>query len=954
MTLLLFHPPPSIRRKDSQVDVKMHEQLPIRRPRTVVFALVAIVLCHGVAAAQGLTGALIGTVKDDQGGLLAGAVVRLGSPALIGAVTTLTTNERGQLRFPSLPPGLYELDITMPGFATLHEADILIGAGATIERTVVLKLAGIAESVVVEGAGSRVDARNPGVGARFGPDDIKAIPTRRASMFDWIRAAPGISPTSPSSGTATTVSAFGSGTNENQFLIDGTNFTCPCNGIARAEPGVDFIQEVQIQSTGASAEFGNVQGAVINVVTRQGGARLLSDASYYSQTAGLTSQPVSRPLGGPGTPQSGYERARYRDLTANLGGPVVRDRAWFFIGYQYLRDYDSQPGTDPDLPRTYEQDKIFAKLTWQPAPGWQLDHSLHNEFWVNPEPPTLARPFPVTLRSHASVPAMTFFHLTHASSANTLWDVRVGRFVYARDDDPSTGDRTTPARLDTGTNILSGAPQAFSALKLSRTSAKATVTQYRAGLWGADHEWKLGVQFERGEHRTPIITPTGVRYVDTNGTPAQAVSSAPSNSGGLSLTSSAFISDALTLGDRLTVNAGVRFDQSRAISQDLHAVDLEGRETDDIVSGLGTLYTWNVWTPRIGVTMKLTSDGRTMLRSSYGRFSQGVLTGEIGLFHPAVTPITTMGFESVTGGYTRLVSVVDNEINLRLDRHTRAPHTDEYSVGLDRELGQRLTVAIAYVRKDGANFIGWTDIGGQYRDGTRILIDGRSVPVFELTNNTRDRRFLLTNQDGYEMTYNGLVLVVDRRRSNGWQAFGSYTLSRTSGLQPSSGTTAAGAQVSTIAPSVTFGRDPNDLTNAHGRLPGDRPHAFRAMGSVDVPRTGIVVAASMQYFSGKPWAAIALVGLPQTNNQATQRVQLEPRGSRRLSPQALLDVRVSRTFSFGGSRRIELLVDVLNVLNDAAEEGLVSENLFSPNFGLPNTFVDPRRAMVGLRVNLGR
>ena len=228
--------------------------------------------------------------------------------------------------------------------------------------------------------------------------------------------------------------------------------------------------------------------------------------------------------------------------------------------------------------------------------------------------------------------------------------------------------------------------------------------------------------------------------------------------------------------------------------------------------------------------------------------------------------------------------------------------------------------------------------------------DGRSVPVFELINNTRDRRFLLTNQDGYEMTYNGLVLV-ERQRSHGWQAFGSYTLSRTSGLQPSSGTTAGGAQVSTIAPSVTFGRDPNDLTNARGRLPGDRPHVFRAMGSVEVPRIAILIAASMQYFSGKPWAATALVGLPQTNNQATQRVQLEPRGSRRLSSQALLDMRGSKTFSFGGSRRIELLV---HVLNDTAEEGLVSENLFSPNFGLPNTFVDPRRAMVGLRVNLGR
>ena len=232
----------------------------------------------------------------------------------------------GQLRFPALPPGRYALDIELPGFAPYHEADIRIGAGATIERTVVLQLAGLAESVVVEGAGSRIDARDPGFGTRFGPEDLRAIPTRRSSMFDLIRAAPGISPTSPSSGTVTTVSAFGSGTNENQFLFDGTNFTCPCNGVARAEPGIDFIQEVQVQSVGASAEFGNMQGAVINVITRQGSERFLFDAAYYAQTAGLTSQPVALPYLGSGQAESGYERARYRDFTTNLGGPVVRDR----------------------------------------------------------------------------------------------------------------------------------------------------------------------------------------------------------------------------------------------------------------------------------------------------------------------------------------------------------------------------------------------------------------------------------------------------------------------------------------------------------------------------------------------------------------------------------------------------------------------------------------------------
>ena len=291
----------------------------------LAFVAAACVLLPRVTCAQGLTGALIGTVRDAQGGVLPGAAVRVNSPALIGGPATMTTNEKGQLRFPALPPGPYVLDIEMPGFATLHEEDIIIGAGATIERMAVLKLAGLAESVVVQGSGSRIDARNPGFGTRFGPEDLNAIPTRRTGMSDLLRAAPGISPTSPASGTNTTVSAFGSGTNENQFLIDGTNFTAPGTGIARAEPGSHFIQEVHVQSVGASAEVGNVQGAVINVITRQGSERFLYDASYYGQAASLTSQPV-RLRYNSGQQDSGYERARYRDFTTTLGGPVIRDR----------------------------------------------------------------------------------------------------------------------------------------------------------------------------------------------------------------------------------------------------------------------------------------------------------------------------------------------------------------------------------------------------------------------------------------------------------------------------------------------------------------------------------------------------------------------------------------------------------------------------------------------------
>jgi hypothetical protein len=117
-----------------------------------------------------------------------------------------------------------------------------------------------------------------------------------------------------------------------------------------------------------------------------------------------------------------------------------------------------------------------------------------------------------------------------------------------------------------------------------------------------------------------------------------------------------------------------------------------------------------------------------------------------------------------------------------------------------------------------------------------------------------------------------------------------------------------------------------------------------------VPRTPIELAANLQHFSGKPWAATTVVSLPQNTQQ---RVLLEERGTRRLSSQTLLDVRVSTTLRFGSSRRIDLLVDVLNALNEDAEEALVSDNLFASTFGSGTSFVDPRRVMFGVRLKLG-
>ena len=156
----------------------------------LVFVMVGSLPRVSLVYGQSLTGSLIGTVKDPQGAVVPRAVGTLTSPALIGRTETSITNQQGQLRFPALPPGQYTLTVEVPGFAPYREEALRIGIGATIERTVMLSPAAIQESVAVESAGSRLDARGSVFETRFGPDDLRAIPTRRFSMFDFIRAAP--------------------------------------------------------------------------------------------------------------------------------------------------------------------------------------------------------------------------------------------------------------------------------------------------------------------------------------------------------------------------------------------------------------------------------------------------------------------------------------------------------------------------------------------------------------------------------------------------------------------------------------------------------------------------------------------------------------------------------------------------------------------------------------------
>ena len=505
--------------------------------RLLLFVALPGVLCPGTAAAQGLTGALIGTVKDAQGGVLPGAAVRVSSPALIGGPTTADHEREGTAALSGAASRVVRPRHRAAGFATYHEEDIAIGAGATIERTADPE-AGRRRRI---GRRRRARARgskraDPGFGTRFGPEDLKADPdatrqhvrldqgAHRACRRPRRRAAP--APPSPRSAPAPTRTSSSS-----------TAPTSPARATASRAPSRASTSSRKCKSSrsGASAEFGNVQGAVINVVTRQGSERLLYDASYYGQTAGLTSQPVAAAAGAAGT---ATERLRARPIPRPHHEPRRSGRSRSAVVLRRLpvsarlrQPAGHRSGAAEDL--RAEQDLREADV----AAGPGLAAGAEPPRRVLGQPRTARRSRRRSkrpLRTHASVPAITFGHLTHTLSANTA----VGR--ARRTFCLHAGERPEHRQSDDAEPVRHACTGVFErrAADVRRADAHPHDRQGDAQSLPAravgrrSRSGRSARKSSAASTSRPSIIPTGVRFVDNNGAARlRPISSDPSNIG---------------------------------------------------------------------------------------------------------------------------------------------------------------------------------------------------------------------------------------------------------------------------------------------------------------------------------------------------------------------------------------------------------------------------------------
>ena len=926
--------------------------------RVVSLAVTVLFACSLSGEAQVVTGSMIGLVMDESSGVLPGVTVTATSPARPAGPVVVVTNERGEYRLAALPPGTYELWIELPGFQTYVEQDVLLTIGRTIERNVTLPLATVAETVTVTGESPVVDPRQTQVTQSLPQEAVDAIPVSRGGLGSWMSAMPGVTSSNYSYG-GTGVNVMGSANRDTSYIIDGMYTNHVATGSSWSWHDLDAAAEINLTTLGASAEYQVAQGGVMNLISKSGTNAFHGDAQLYFLPKGLVSQPIKLdcncPLG-----ESGFRMYRYRDWSTHVGGPIVKDRVWFHTGITATGPSIRNPGA-PDRPREHwliqGETRSITKVQWQINNNLHFQQNFNYEFWnwFSPIFPSPSRPLE-TLRLYPGDMRFLGSQLTATLGPRTVLTARYFRssmpYGYIGLGPNLNADelsQTTPGRRDTFTGVSrDNATSPGQAFEPRRDDVNVKVNHY-ISTERMTHNIRFGVQLARNRDTGQAAWPGGVLFLDFKGAPDLAQFEPPTVYSAAYQSRGVWFEDEINIG-RMTIVPGVRFDRMRAYSPpapefDPTEVNTNGglcrcvvsfEKTGGEIPGRGDMFTWNKISPRVGINVRLTSDNRTVLRATAGRYYRAIYINDYTGVHPGLGVKTLMEWDPATGDYTTLVSVTDPFANIGVDPDIDAPYSDQYSIAVERELGRNLGFTVTYVRKEGRNLIGWQDVGGVYGTQEVTAPNGQTVEVFPLLNSPSDRLFVRTNPAGFFTRYNGLILAVNRRYADRWMLNANYTYSKTEGLDiPPGGSTFASSR----------GQDPNDRINRTGRQSFDRPHMFGLTGAYEIPKIETQVSSNLSIVSGFPHGAQLQVRLPQ----GRRRIYFTPPGAFRRQNESWLILRVSKMLLRDGARRLELGVEMKNLLQETAGRSLASEVFLSPNFGVQTRTPHPRLLMLRVR-----
>jgi hypothetical protein len=897
----------------------------------------ALILLSGLAFSQsGTTGAIEGKVTDDQGAPLPGAQVRLSSPDLIGGAQTKVTGAEGKFRFVALPRGTYVLEASLAGFSTSKKDNIKVFVGETITVDLALTIGKLEEEVTVKATAPVVDVKDTQMNATN--LDKQMLQTVGAEMrwkdsTNLINLAPGVKDSS-AMGAPSSVS--------NQWQIDGQGLlTYMGDGRPWSFPDIDIIEEAKVSGSGANAEYGDFTGAMLNLVTKSGGNTFdgLLAASYSPFSWNQKNFDPADPL------FSMYQappRTRYLDFHIGLGGPVVTDKLWFYVSGGTMREETEIKSSDAAAvlgTRVSQIPKAFGKLTYQIDKNSRLSAFAEYENWnmVNFDL-SVNRPEEASCEQVGpAVPVSLDF--LHTFTENTFAEIKLGYYNEHWDQNPNQG-RDVPQHYDWRTGMYSGNDSNWSVNPTRQFTAIATVTHHADNFVKGSHDFKVGVEYMRGVDNTKQEYTGGFTYTDNYSyswiyydyryvTQAFTYGFDIKSNG---WKASAFAQDSWTIGNRLTVNPGIRWSMQRGYLPHLQQEAFFKPR--------------NYLEPRIGLTLDLFGDHTTALKAHYGRFHESFKTWYFNGVDPGYKDWVM--YELLPDGTKVEIWRVPYSKPATMDPHIGVPYSDQFTVGLERTIMQDASVGVTFIYREYKDFIGRVNMTAIWEKGPYTYEDQngnlQTIEVYRQTSPAEDDRFEVTNpRAGLSPTllitpknkYTGISLSFNKRFSAGWMFHIDYTYSQAKGNMYNSGTAAWGGN---------YFENPNRQINAYGNLIYDAPHSLNIYGTISLP-WGFVLTPRFTYQSGWNWTPYV-----QVNEIAgSPWVFLEERGSERLPAQIALDLRLEKLFTFTERYRLGLILDAFNIFNRGVPTGVYGQ-VNGPNYGLASSVCEPAYIRVGMRL----
>ena len=926
-------------------------------------------------------------MADVQGLAVPGATVTLRGEALIAPLFAVTLAD-GSYRFRALRRGSYDVTFELPGFRTLVREGVIIEGNRVIRIDAALEVAAVAETVTVSGAAPVVDVRTTALVNDFGVAELQEVPSA-TDVWAVLGQTPGVRMRGFDVGGShksqqTGYESFGI-RNQNRILADGVDTT-------EGEGGTGFyfdyysIEEFTTTAAGADVEM-TAPGSLVMMTMKSGGNEFsgLLHGDYEHKSFVADNRDADLEARG----YTGNPNLLFFETHADLGGPIVRDRAWFYGFYNHFRIDKAVSGVHRRVATDLgDFDGFGGKVTVRPT---SRDRLIGYTQWGLKEKPKRGLSADV---GPDSVLAQASWSWAHKGEWQRVWNDRtfttaaVKHFGFGWPMVPQVDPAASPPRLDTATGRLSGAgwfPGVNGAPPFTfvRWKPQATVStsHYLPDLAGS-HDLKVGYEFQIDSARFGSNANSGhVRYLDDseNDRPFHVdrimLFSMPAAgeiaSDNRNRHHAFFLQDTWRPTDRLALNLGVRYERQHTYfldaESDPHFADyfpagaIEGR----------TSVVWNTWGPRLGATFSLSP--RTVLKGHYGRYYVNLADAHAAA-NPASTSWIRFAFLDPDGNGiydgpeelgAKLAEQGATGTALRtsgtpVDPDLPPEYVDEYSVSLEHELRADTSLRLSYVRKDLSG-----DSGLWNGPQQAALLAGRGVactddPAWDCPRNAFTGEPLRVQRVPYDVAgvvdnriaelpgmhaaYDTVQVAVDRRFAGGLLLQASVDYQWRDEFRSAADETRSPL----FADPLVVG------SGGHGRIwqnhsldvparQATTNWAGRLLARIDLPWE-VGLSANVRHQSGWPYAPIQRVDVPGTGTN--QPIFLANLSDGRSDDVTLVDVRVDRTLAVGARGRLTLMLDVYNLLNANA---VTNFSLRSGDFGRVIAALDPLAAKLGLR-----